>query len=305
MAHHDHNHAPANYGRAFAIGVSLNLGFVAIELIYGSLSHSLALVGDAAHNFSDVFALLLAWGASILVRRRSTLRYSYGMRRTSILAALINAVILLLVTGGIALEAVQRFAHPDAISGQIIMWVAAIGIGVNVVGALMFFSGRKSDLNLRGAFLHLASDALVSLGVVIAGGLIAVTGWWWLDPLVSLIIAVVILIGTWNLLVSSLNFALDSVPEGINPAKVQDHLLHLPGVVSLHDLHIWGISTTETALTAHLVVNEAPCDDGFLAQAVDELHDTFGIEHITLQREYGDPAYPCVHCVPVEASLPS
>src|SRR5260221_657870 len=145
MTHHDHNHAPANYGRAFAIGVSLNLGFVAIELVYGSLSHSLALVGDAAHNFSDVFALLLAWGASILVQRRSTLRYSYGMRRTSILAALINAVILLLVTGGIALEAVQRFAHPDTISGQTIMWVAAIGIGVNVAGALLFFSGRSQS----------------------------------------------------------------------------------------------------------------------------------------------------------------
>jgi cobalt-zinc-cadmium efflux system protein len=267
------------------------------------LSHSLALVGDAAHNFSDVFALLLAWGASILVQRRSTLRYTYGMRRTSILAALINAIILLLVTGGIAWEAIQRLSQSDTVNGQTIMWVAAVGIVINLASAFMFFSGRNTDLNLRGAFLHLASDAVVALGVVITGGLIALTGWWWLDPIVSLVIAGVILIGTWELLRDSLNFALDSVPAGIDPMQVKSHLLHLPGVDSIHDLHIWGMSTTETALTVHLVVKESTCDDAFLVQAVADLHDTFGIEHITLQRETGDPAYPCHHCIPVEVPL--
>jgi len=299
--HHDHDHAPVNYGRAFAIAVGLNLAFVGIEVFYGGLSHSLALLGDAAHNFGDVFALVLAWGASILVKQHSTMRYSYGMRRTSILAALVNAVILLLVTGGIAWEALQRFHQADQVSGSTIMWVAALGIIINLTSALLFFAGRQHDLNLRGAFLHLASDALVAVGVVIAGALIALTGWQWLDPLVSLAIAGVILIGTWDLLRGALNFALDSVPEGIDPGEVRDHLLRLPGVASLHDLHIWGMSTTETALTVHLVVPDSTCSDSFLAQASDELHDTFGIEHVTLQRETGDSAYPCRYCVPAES----
>ena len=299
---HQHNHAPATYGRAFAIGVTLNLAFVLFEIVYGNLSHSLALIGDAAHNFSDVFALLLAWGASILVQRRSTQRYTYGMKRTSILAALINAVLLVFVTGSIAWESVHRLAEPSVVSGQTVVWVATVGIFINLVTAFMFFSGRKTDLNLRGAFIHLSADAAVSLGVVIAGGLIAVTKWWWLDPIVSLIIAGTILISTWGLLRDSVNLSLDSVPQGIDPRLVKEQLLRLPGVISLHDLHIWGMSTTEIALTVHLVVNDTICNDAFLAQAVDNLHDTFGIEHITLQREIGDTAYPCRHCVPVESA---
>ncbi len=294
MAHHEHG--TANYGRAFTIGVALNLGFVILEVVYGSTAHSLALLGDAAHNFGDVFALLLAWGASILVRQRTTRQYTYGMRRASILAALINAVLLLLITGGIAWEAIRRFNQPDRISGGTLMWVAAVGIAVNAATAMLFYSGRKSDLNLRGAFLHMAADALVALGVVITGGLILLTGWFWLDPIISLIIAGVILIGTWNLLSRSVSLALDGVPEGIDTVEVRDHLAHLPGVLTVHDLHIWGMSTTETALTAHLVVNDVSCDDTFLMRATNELHDSFGIEHVTLQRELGDLADQCNDC---------
>jgi cobalt-zinc-cadmium efflux system protein len=298
MAHH-HDHGPANFGRAFAIGVTLNLGFVLLELFYGSVSHSLALIGDAAHNFSDVFALVLAWGASVLVQRRATLHYTYGMRRTSIFAALINAV-LLTVTGGLAWETIRRFSQPDAVSGQTMMWVAAVGIVVNTLTALLFLSGRKQDLNLRAAFLHMVADAVVAAGVVVSGGLILLTGWSWLDPLVSLVIAIVLLVGTWGLLRESVNLALDAVPEGIDTLKVQEYLRRLPGVQSVHDLHIWGMSTTEVALTAHLVMNEAG-SDAFLAQTAHELHDTFGIEHSTLQVETGDPSHPCQNCEPLTA----
>ncbi|MHB8627614.1 MAG: cation diffusion facilitator family transporter [Aggregatilineales bacterium] len=293
-----HQHSPTNYGRAFGIGVALNLGFVLLELFYGSASHSLALIGDAAHNFSDVFALLLAWGASILVRRRATQHFTYGFRRTSILAALINAVILLLVTGGIILEALQRISQPEAVSGLTVMAIAVVGIVINTATALLFMSGRKDDLNIRGAFTHMAADALVALGVVIAGGAILLTGWTWLDPVISLVIAAVLLAGTWGLLRESVNLSLDAVPEGINTPKVQEYLLHLPGVLSIHDLHIWGMSTTETALTVHLVTHEK-CSDAFLSQAAQQLHNSFGIEHTTLQVESGDSVHPCLSCPPL------
>lgn len=280
MAHH-HEHGLANYGRAFAIGVTLNFGFVLVELIYGSAAHSLALIGDAAHNFSDVFALLLAWGASLLVRRHATQHFTYGFRRTSILAALINAVILPLVTGGIILEALQRLSHPDMVSGVTVMAIAAVGIVINGATALLFMSGRKDDLNIRGAFTHMAADALVAFGVVIAGGAILLTGWMWLDPVISLVIAAVLLAGTRGLLRESVNLSLDAVPENINTAKVQKYLTHLPGVRSIHNLHIWGMSTTETALTTHLVMQDATCDDTFLEQVADQLHELFDIEHVS------------------------
>jgi cobalt-zinc-cadmium efflux system protein len=301
---HNHDHGPANFGRAFAVGVTLNLGFVLIELIYGNAAHSLALIGDAAHNFSDVFALLLAWGASVLVRRRATLHYTYGMRRTSIFAALINAVLLLMVTGGLAWEAVRRFNQLDAVNGQTVMLIAAIGFVVNSVTALMFLSGREKDLNLRGAFIHMAADALVAAGVVVSGGLILFTGWSWIDPLVSLIIAAVLLLGTWGLLRESVNLALDAVPENIDTLKVQDHLRHLQHVQDIHDLHIWAMSTTEIALTAHLVMNQS-CSDAFLTQTAQQLQETFGIEHTTLQVEAGDPLYPCQCCEPLVATYSS
>ncbi len=297
---HGHHHQPSNFGWRYGIGIALNLGFVLIEPIFGGLAGSLALVGDAAHNFSDVFALILAWGASILVRRRATAHYTYGLRRTSILAALANAVLLLIVTGGIGWEAIRRLAAPSPVVGGTVIVIAAIGILINGATALLFMRGRASDLNVRGAFMHMAADALVAFGVVVTGVVIAVTGWIWLDPVVSLLISVFILISTWGLLRESLDMALDAVPEGIDPAGVSAYLTKLPGVVSAHDLHIWAMSTTEVALTAHLVMREAISDDAFLLDATHGLHDTFGIEHVTLQREVGSRAEPCESCDPVE-----
>ena len=288
-----HEHGTASYSRAFAVGVVLNLGFVVVEFICGQLAHSLALVADAGHNLSDVLALLLAWGAVVLAQRRPTPGRTYGLRRSSILAALVNAVVLLIAVGAIAWEAVRRFRAPTPVEEQTVIWVAMIGIVINAGTALLFLSGRKGDLNIRGAFLHMAADAGVSLGVVLAGVAILATGWWWLDPVVSLVIVVVILMGTWDLLRDSVNLALDAVPEGVDLPGVRQYLARLPKVVDVHDLHIWGMSTTETALTAHLVLTEAICDDAFLARIEGELHTLFGIEHTTIQVETGNPAYPC------------
>jgi cobalt-zinc-cadmium efflux system protein len=288
-----HNHQPSNYGRAFAIGVTLNLAFVIIEFIYGNLSNSLALVADAGHNLSDVLGLSLAWGAAALSRRHPTPNRTYGMRRSSILAALINAITLLIAVGAVAWEAVQRFRAPEPIEGKTVIIVAAIGIIINAASAWLFASGRKGDLNIRGAFLHLASDAAVSLGVVITGFAILATGWAWLDPVVSLVISLVIIIGTWELLRDSFNLALDAVPEGIDFEGVKKYLSTLPTCVEIHDMHIWGMSTTETALTAHLVVKRDVFDDAMLAKVTEELHGQFDIEHVTLQIEAGDPVYPC------------
>lgn len=296
MAHdhgHAHSHAPANFGRAFAIGIALNTGFVVIEAVFGVLAGSLALVADAGHNLSDVLGLLLAWGASILVRRRPTIRRTYGLRRSSILAALLNAVFLLLAIGAIGREALGRFAHPEPTAGGPIIAVALVGIVINGTTALLFASGRRGDLNIRGAYLHMAADAGVSLGVVLAGLAILLTGWRWLDPAVSLAIVVVIFVGTWGLLRDSVNLALDAVPEGIDTAAVAAYLSALPGVTAVHDLHIWAMSTTETALTAHLVIPGGGDTDALLARACGELHDRFGIAHATMQIERGDPAHPC------------
>jgi len=296
MAHdhgHAHSHAPANFGRAFAIGIALNTGFFIIEAVFGVLSGSLALVADAGHNLSDVLGLLLAWGASVLVRRSPTPQRTYGLRRTSILAALFNAVFLLIAIGAIAWEAVGRFARPAPVAEGTVIWVALLGIAVNTATALLFMAGRKDDLNIRGAFLHMAADAGVSLGVVLAGLTILFTGWQWLDPTVSLLIAAVIFIGTWGLLRDSVNLALDAVPEGIDTAAVAAYLAALPGVTEVHDLHIWAMSTTETALTAHLVIPDGRDDDALLARVCAELHDRFGIEHTTVQIECGNPAHPC------------
>ncbi len=289
--HHDHghSHAPADFGRAFAVGVALNLGFVVVEAVYGYLAGSLALIADAGHNLSDVFGLLLAWGAAWLSRRAPTPRRSYGYRRSSILAALLNAAVLLVAVGAIVWEAVRRFAAPEPIVASTVIWVAAIGIAINTATALMFMSGSKDDLNIRGAFLHMAADALVSLGVVIAALVILVTGWLWIDPAVSIAISVVITIGTWGLLRESVNLAMDAVPDAIDPAEVQTYLAGQPGVAEVHDLHIWAMSTTETALTVHLVRPGAPCDDAFLARLRYELHDRFAIEHVTIQVESGEP----------------
>lgn len=290
---HQHNHRQTNYNRAFIISVALNTGFVVVEAVYGILANSLALLADAGHNLSDVLGLLLAWGASILARRAPTLRRSFGLRRSSILAALLNAVFLLVVSGGIGWEAIQRFSEPAPVSGGTVIIVAAIGIAINTGSALMFLSGRKRDLNIRGAFLHLVADAAVSVGVVLTGIAIVATGWLWFDPAVSLIVTVVIVAGTWRLFLESFNLILDAVPPGIEPLAVRTYLAEFPSVAQVHDLHIWAMSTTETALTVHLVMPAGYPGDAFIARVVRDLHDLFGIDHPTIQIETGDPSYQC------------
>jgi len=286
----DRAHGSATYDRAIALGVALNVIFAVTEAVFGVIAGSTALLADAAHNFSDVLGLLLAWGASYLARRPRSPRRTYGWRSSSILAALINAIVLLVVTGGIAWEAVQRFGTPAQVGGGIVAWVALVGVGINTATALLFMRGRKDDLNIRGAFLHMAADAAVSAGVVVAGVAILVTGWLWIDPAVTLLIAAVILAGTWGLLRESVNLALHAVPEGIDPEAVDAYLMGLPGVTAVHDVHIWAMSTTETALTAHLVKQDARDDDAIIADASRALHDRFGIEHTTLQWERGPDA---------------
>ena len=292
-----HVHAPASFGRAFAIGIGLNLAYVAAEVTCGVGAHSLALLADAGHNAGDVLGLVPAWLASWMGKRPPKGAYTYGLRGSSILAALGNAVVLLLVTGGIAWEAIQRLATPEPVAGVTIMVVAALGIVVNGVTAWLFMSGRKGDLNIRGAFLHMASDALVAAGTVaagtvVAGGLILWTGWHWIDPAISLVISVVIVTGTWGLLRDSVRLALGAVPPAIDQVAVEAYLRGLPGVQSVHDLHIWGMSTTETALTAHLV-RPGSLDDALLHHAAEELRERFSIGHATFHLEAGDPAHPC------------
>ena len=288
-----HHHGPASYSRAFAVGIALNLGFVIVEVIFGLLAHSLALLADSGHNFCDVLALGMAWGATRLSQSPPGGRYTYGLRRSSILAALANAILLLIVTGGIAWEAVQRLIHPEPVAGKIVMAVAALGIVINAATAVLFFSGRKGDLNIRAAFLHMAADALVALGVVVAGAIILMTDWLWIDPLVSLIISFILVAGTWHLLRDSFHLSLDAVPREVSLESVRRFLAALPGVAEVHDLHIWGMSTTQTALTVHLVMPLGCPDDAFLARLSDQLHDQFEIEHATFQVERGDPRHPC------------
>jgi len=291
--HHDHAHAPAGFGRAFAIGIALNLAYVAAEVGYGIAAHSLALLADAGHNAGDVLALLAAWLAAALARRAPSRRFTYGLRASSILAALGNAVVLLLITGGIAWEAIRRLLAPEPVAGVTVMVVAAAGILVNALTAWLFVSGRKEDLNIRAAFLHMAGDALVAFGTVVAGALIWWTGSLWIDPAVSLLVAAAIVVGTWGVLGDSLRLALDGVPPGIDREAVAAYLGALPGVRSVHDLHIWGMSTTETALTAHLVRGDGQLDDALLHEAADGLRHRFHIAHATLQVETGNPAFPC------------
>jgi cobalt-zinc-cadmium efflux system protein len=289
----DNHRGPIDYTRAFAIGVALNIGFVAAEAFFGVLSGSLALLADAGHNLSDVLGLFMAWGASYISQRKATVRRTYGWRKTTILAAVLNAVILLVAIGGIAWEAIRRFNNPAPVAGKTIIWVAAAGVAINTVTALLFMTGWKKDLNIRGAFLHMAADAGVSAGVVLAGFGIFLTGRLWIDPVVSLVIVTIILFGTWGLLRDSVNLALDAVPRDINPEAVETYLSRLPGVKEVHDLHIWGMSTTETALTAHLVKPDVTGDDAIISKASRELRDRFGIDHVTLQWERKEDACCC------------
>jgi cobalt-zinc-cadmium efflux system protein len=293
QAHHDHaghSHAPPDSNRAFVVGLTLNIAFVIVEVVYGLSANSLALLSDAGHNLGDVLGLAIAWGAIHLGKSMPTKRRTYGLRRSSILAALVNAVILLVAVGAIAAEAVQRLQRPEAVAADAVIWVAALGIVVNTITALMFMAGRKRDLNLRGAFMHMAGDAAISAGVVVAGFAIRATGWQWLDPAVSIVISALIVWGTWGLLRESVNLAMDAVPEGIDSHAVEAWLAGLDGVHEVHDLHIWGMSTTEAALTAHLVMPVPPVDDGFIATACMELRERFGIGHVTIQVEHGNRA---------------
>ena len=281
---HGHSHAPANYNSAFIIGIVLNLVFVVIEAAYGIAVNSLALISDAGHNLSDVFTLAFAWGASWLASKSPTVKRTYGYRRATILASLFSAILLFIVLGGIAWEAIGRFRHPVPINTTTVMIVAGIGIVINTVTALLFISGKDKDLNIKGAFLHMAADAVVSLGVVISALVIMLEGWLWLDPAVSIVIAVVIFWGTWGLMKDSLNLSLDAVPANIDPVEVETYLLSLPQVTNLHDLHIWAMSTTEVALTVHLIV-PGTGDDDFLDEICHTLHNRFGIAHSTIQLE--------------------
>lgn len=290
--HHGHHHVPTDFGRAFAIGVTLNTVYVVAQVVFGLFANSVALLADAAHNLGDVLSLVLAWGASVLVRRQPSGRFTYGLRKTSVLAALTNAVLLVFVTGAIAWEAVHRFLHPSPVEGWTVVWVAALGILVNGGTAMLFFRGRKSDLNVRGAFMHMAADAVVSLGVVVAGVAIVFTNWTWLDPLVSLVISVVILWGTWDLLRDSVKMSLDAVPEGIHLHEVRQYLHGLEGVTEIHDLHIWPMSTTETALTVHLLMPSGHPGDDYITRICEELRSRFRINHTTVQIEI-DPRVPC------------
>ncbi len=291
--HDGHHHAPANFGRAFGIGICLNLAYVGAEAFYGVLAHSLALLADAGHNLGDVLGLATAWAAAHLGKRLPSNRFTYGLGRSSVMAALGNAVALLVITGGIASESVRRLMDPEPTGGVTIMAVAAMGILVNGVTALLFMAGSKGDLNIRGAFLHMASDALVSLGVVVSGGVILMTGWYWLDPTVSLVVSAVIVAGTWSLLRDSLTLSLDAVPPGLERAAVQHYLETLPGVIEVHDLHIWGLSTTETALTAHLICDDANGKEALLPEICGEVREHFGIGHVTIQIETPEVAERC------------
>ena len=286
-------HAAPDFGRAFAFGAVLNLAYVAAEAFYGVASHSLALLADAGHNLGDVLSLAAAWGAATLARRGPAGRYTYGLRGSTILVALANCVLLLVITGGIGWEAIRRLEEPEKLSGATVVIVAAIGIVINGATAMPFMAGRKSDLNVRGAFVHLASDALVACGVVLGGALIVWTGWFWLDPAISLIISLVIVAGTWSLLRDSVDLALGAVPASIDREAVAGYLGSLPGVAAVHDLHIWGMSTTDAALTAHLVRPEGVWADPFLHHVAHELEERFGIGHVTLQLETAADADAC------------
>jgi len=281
---HAHDHAPESFGKAFAIGIGLNLGFVIVEAVFGFAANSMALLSDAGHNLSDVLGLVIAWAGGTLAQRGSSPRFTYGLKKASILAALVNALFLLVAVGGIGAEAIRRLFHPSATEGGIVSIVAAVGIVVNGITALLFMRGQH-DINIRGAFLHMAADALVSLAVAIAGLVILWTGQQWVDPAMSLAVAIVILWGSFGLLKESMWMSLAGVPAGIDADEVEEALGEIDGVETVHDLHIWPLSTTETALTAHLVAPHIPSTDALLRDARKMLHDRFAIGHCTLQIE--------------------
>jgi len=282
---HNHSHNVMNYNRSFAFGIALNIIFVIIEVIYGITADSMALIADAGHNLSDVISLLLAWGANLLASKRPTAYRTYGFRRATILASLISSVLLLFALGGITLETFERLFTPQSVDAITVITVAAIGVIINTVTALLFIKGQKHDLNIRAAYLHMAADAGISLGVVIIGIAILFTGWIWLDPVISLFIVVIILISTWALLKESINLSIDAVPQGIDMPGIQNYLSNLNNVNSIHDLHVWALSTTEVALTVHLVTDHNVINNQFLEEIQLYLHDNFDVGHSTIQIE--------------------
>lgn len=284
MEHH-HQHHVSDYNRAFAIGIALNVGFVIIEALYGVWADSLALLADAGHNASDVMSLLLAWGANLLASKSASEKRTYGFRKVTVMASMISAILLLIALGGITWEAIGRFRDPQQPEGLTVIIVAAIGVVINTLTALLFMKGQHHDLNIRGAFLHMAADAAVSVGVVIAGILIMLKGWTWIDPVVSLAIVIVIFISTWSLLRESTNYMIDAVPKHIDLAGLQQYLLSEKNVTAFHDLHVWPLSSSEVALTVHLVVENEKLDNDFIITIQDHLHDHFNIEHSTIQVE--------------------
>ena len=284
---HHHHPAPGDNGRAFGIAIGLNTAFVAIEFIYGFIANSTALMADAGHNLSDVLGLGLAWGAALLTKSAPTRRFTYGMRGTTILAALANALLLMVACGAIAWEAVHRFAHPEPVAGTTVSIVALVGVLINGFSAWLFVAGSKDDINVRGAYQHMAADALLSLGVVISGVVIIYTGWSWLDPVVSLVLVVVIVVGTWSLLKESIQMVLAGVPASVDAKAVTAFLAAQPGVTEVHDVHIWAMSTTETALTAHVVMPGGYPGDAAIDDIVGHLREDFAIHHCTLQVEQG------------------
>lgn len=292
--HSHHHHEIHNYNRSFAIGIVLNVIFVIIEAGYGLVADSLALIADAGHNFSDVLSLMLAWGASYLATKLPTHKRTYGLRKVTIMASLISAVLLLVALGGIAWESIERLSSPEPVNGMIIIVVAGIGVVINTATALLFVKGQKHDLNIRAAYLHMAADAAISLGVVIAGIVIMITGWLWLDPVISLFIVLVILTATWSLLRDSIDLSIDAVPEGIDVHHIKNYLTGLKDVTEIHDLHIWALSTTETALTVHLVTTHELIDNCFLEKIQEHLHHHCNISHATIQIENETDDYTCV-----------
>lgn len=291
--HHHHHHQATDFGRAFLIGIALNAAFVAAEIFWGLKANSLALLADAGHNIGDVLGLALAWLATIMSRRQPFGRFTYGMGGSSIIAALANAIILLLAVGAIGWESLLRLATPEPAAGTVMMTVAAVGVAINGLTALLFMQGRKEDINVRGAFLHMAADAAISLGVVVSGAIILRTGWLWLDPLASLVISILIVIGTTGLLKESFSISLHAVPKSIDATEVKRFLRNLPGVKEVHDLHIWALSTTETACTAHLVMPEGYPGDICVKEIAHHLEHDFNISHTTIQIETGDSGNEC------------
>ncbi len=294
--HHHHAHEPVMgnvNGRRYGVAIILNLLFVVVEIGFGLHADSLSLLADAGHNFSDVIGLFAAWVAMVLAKRLPTPRFTYGLRSSTILAALANAMLLLTAVGGVGWEAIQRFAAPQPVNGTVMIVVALIGVVINAGTALMLMHGREHDLNQRGAFLHMLGDAAVSVGVAAGGWLVLLTGWLWLDPVISLVIAVLIFIGTWGLLKESFRLALQAVPDRIDPAAVRAFLSGLPPVAAVHDLHVWGMSTTENALTVHLMTPAGHPGDGFLHDVAEELAHHFHIQHATIQIELGDDQRAC------------